>query len=142
MARSLEQCCGPWRGFWIQFCHRGEMKLTLTFREAACFGMGEDPTGSFEISGTYDHRDRVNFTKTFDRMDVILRNTTPEVRYRGKWNGQFIAGTWWQVGYPDNTGAFEIWPEDEEQALAFNEALMARPEAIPAGRGLDASSAG
>lgn len=103
------------------------MKFTLTFSEGSVFGDGTDRGGNFNFEGTYSDRDRVDLTKRYDPLSVLTNFSCPEIRYRGKWNGQFIAGTWWQVGYPENKGVIELWPLDSEESL---EAFMLESEMV------------
>ncbi len=102
------------------------MKINMTFREGSVFGEGTDRGGGFTFEGTYSERYRVELTKRYDPLSVLTNFSCPEIRYRGKWNGQFISGTWWQVGYPSNSGAIEMWPLDSEESLeAFMQEVAA-----------------
>ena len=115
--KSLEETNGPWGGFWTQYGQRGTMKFNMEFRESSIYGSGTDRSGSFNFEGDYSNSDRVNLIKTYDPMSVIANLACPEIRYRGKWNGQYISGTWWQVGYPNNKGEIELWPLGSEESL-------------------------
>ncbi|HVT10832.1 MAG TPA: hypothetical protein VHE55_01085 [Fimbriimonadaceae bacterium] len=115
--KALEECCGPWLGAWIQFGVRGHMRLKLRFSDGCLAGGGADRIGSFDIVGAYDSNDAVTFVKSY---------RTHRVRYRGKWDGAMIAGTWNIVGEMAS-GSFEIWPEGEN--VLVDEIL--NEEAIP-----------
>ncbi|HWA83841.1 MAG TPA: hypothetical protein VG820_10425 [Fimbriimonadaceae bacterium] len=105
--KTLEECCGPWLGAWIQFGVRGHMRLKLRFSDGCLSGGGADRIGSFSIVGSYDANDSVAFVKNY---------RTHRVSYRGKWDGAMIAGTWNIVGQI-GTGPFEIWPESESMLV-------------------------
>jgi len=107
--RELEDCCGPWHGFYIQWNLRGHMRLTLNFRGGKVDGGGTDQIGGFTIAGTYGTEGEVEFRKKY---------STHTIFYRGKWDGSMIFGTW-QLGkrVVFDHGEFEIWPENEELGL-------------------------
>lgn len=120
--RALEECSGPWLGAWIQFGLRGHMRLRLTFSGGRLMGGGADRIGPFDVIGTYDADDTVAFIKSYP---------THRIRYRGKWDGSMIFGTWQIIGGAwASEGPFEIWPENEsiqiEELFEEHESTQAR----------------
>lgn len=104
--KSLSDCSGPWSGFWVVDRSRGHMKLRLSFSESNIDGGGNDPIGSFSISGIYSQDgERVMFTKVYK---------THATDYSGTWDGYMIYGRWTvQDELYTETGDFEIWPDRE-----------------------------
>ena len=84
----------------------------LTFSGNDITGGGSDLNGGFSMRGTYDPaNEKVTITKRYWHTKVV---------YHGVWNGSFVSGhsiigpAW--VG---ERGIFEMWPEDEEEAIEF-----------------------
>ncbi len=130
--RRLESCSGPWGGFWLQFGHRGVMRVHLTFEGGAIGGQGQDSSGDFTMDGVYTADGQVSLRKAYSAVSVVLRDAAPLLVYEGRWDGRLIFGTWHQHDDSWNTGEFELWPESEEdlaeRSLALQEdALVAGP---------------
>ena len=106
--RSLEDCSGPWVGFWIQDGKRGNMRLSLTFLSGRILGGGNDDNGPFAIAGTYGSDGGVEATKMYGHYGF---------RYYGHWDGAMIFGYSEQIGFPSNGSQFEMWPEGEDLTL-------------------------
>lgn len=104
--RDLSQLSGPWVGFWVQRGLRGSMGLALTFANGLITGTGSDLIGAFRLNGSYTADGDVSLLKTY---------AWHVVEYKGKWDGQMIAGIW-RIKY-EGSGAFEIWPESESSTL-------------------------
>lgn len=110
----LEQSSGQWAGFWIQSARKGEMDILMRVDHGNLKGEGKDRTGQFTIRGTYDRSGFIEMTKQYRWTDVVERGAASMVHYQGQWNGDFVAGHWWQDANASNCGAFEIWPEQNE----------------------------
>jgi hypothetical protein len=95
------------------------MNFTLKFLGDRIDGGGTDLSGKFSMVGTYD--------PTSNDVVLVKRYWHCKVKYEGVWNGSFVAGTsiigpaWLR-----ERGSFEMWPEDEEQAV--EEALQDQEE--------------
>ena len=117
--RSLRDLSGPWVGFWIQDRERGAMRLTLRFGESSVEGGGNDPLGSFTLSGRHEASGVVGFGKAY---------ASDEIEYHGVWDGEMISGTWRfarrEFGVA-NLGVFEIWPESDDGAIGRMEDSLA-----------------
>lgn len=111
--RDIRDCSGPWKGTWVQGNLRGTMRnFRLDFDRNEITGGGNDRHGSFTMRGSYDPAtEGVKITKRYWHTKVV---------YIGIWNGSFVSGhsiigpAW--VG---ERGIFEMWPEDEEEAIEF-----------------------
>ena len=110
--RDIRDCSGPWKGTWDQGPVRGTMAFSLRFSGDAISGDGTDRDGPFDLAGETDG-ESVYITKVYPWLVV---------RYDGRWNGTFVAGrsTIGPIAHGD-FGTFEMWPEDEEQALGTAE---------------------
>lgn len=83
------------------------MDLSLTFKEGAVSGLGNDPVGPFSLRGRYDaEKNEVWWTKTYSTHDVF---------YKGFRDAHGIWGTW-EIG-SGFRGGFHIWPKGEGPAL-------------------------
>ena len=124
--RDLRECSGPWKGFWTQDLVRGSMRLSLQFAGNDINGSGNDPVGSFDISGIFsDETQRVLFTSAY---------RTHTVDYSGVWDGHFIYGRW--TLHDDQfteIGEFEIWPEEEREKVEVGSASVSEGHGIPLG---------
>lgn len=119
--RKLQDLNGPWKGFWTQERVRGYMKLQLRFSETGIEGTGNDPIGSFDVSGLLcDDGERVIFTQQY---------RTHGVEYAGQWDGTMIYGRWTLHDESfTEVGEFEIWPDHDE--LAELQAAMAGEQGL------------
>lgn len=114
--RDLRELSGPWRGFFIQRGRRGAISATLAFNDTHIKGYGSDLDGVFVFEGAYHPRTEV--------VELVKRYDALDVQYRGRWDGQMIAGTWRFAVFLDaytidaDTGVFELWPASDEESLA------------------------
>jgi hypothetical protein len=110
--KRLEECSGPWSGFWLQDLVRGNMRLRLVFKSSNINGGGNDPIGEFTITGIYQQdSERVIFTQVYK---------THSVDYSGVWDGQMIYGRWTlDDAVFTESGEFEIWPDKEMDSFGF-----------------------
>lgn len=83
------------------------MKLQLRFMESGLDGTGNDPIGSFDVSGILcEDGSRVIFTQQY---------RTHGVEYAGQWDGTMIYGRWTLHDESfTEIGEFEIWPDRDE----------------------------
>lgn len=126
--RALDECSGPWVGWWIQWGKRGHMRLSLDFADGRIRGSGTDDSGDYGVIGEYSG-ESVRLAKAY---------ATHVVLYDGRWNGASIAGRG-EIPFDVvvNTSEFEMWPESEsvtiEQILAIADEAIERREAVPIG---------
>ena len=127
--RDLDECSGPWIGWWIQWGRRGHMRLTLNFSNGRIRGSGTDDSGAYEVIGEYGG-ESVKMAKAYGTHVVL---------YDGRWNGASIAGRG-EVPFDVivNTSEFEMWPEHEsvsiEEILARADEAIERRDLIPTGK--------
>jgi len=108
VAKRLEECSGPWAGFWLQREQRGAMSLELKIAKGLLKGRGEDRIGTFQIKGEY-HTAQVSLTKTYGRR---------KISYEGLWDGSMIFGKWTlETRTARDEGVFEIWPLSDDLGL-------------------------
>jgi hypothetical protein len=106
--RDIRDCSGPWKGTWVQGKVRGTMAFSLLFIGNRISGRGTDMDGPFTMDGEVES-DQVYLVKSYPWLIV---------RYDGRWNGTFVAGrsTIGPLAHGE-FGSFEMWPEDEEEAI-------------------------
>lgn len=117
--RDIRDCSGPWAGIWTQRTVRGTMHgFRLEFQGDVISGEGTDRDGPFVMRGKTDG-EAVHLVKAYPWLIV---------RYNGRWNGAFVAGTS-TIGpvQQGERGTFEMWPEDEEAAVTETEAERREP---------------
>jgi len=93
---------GAWTGFFLdsEQSHVEWLDLDLTFDDGKLHGAGRDPSGAFEVVGSYDPRLNVcTWTKRY--------SPSHEVTCKGYNEGKGIWGVWQQSS---QRGGFHIWP--------------------------------
>jgi len=95
---------GRYRGFYLQFGRRSAQEMTLTFVDGRASGWGCDPTGRFDVTGTYDtERGRALWTKHYPGRHTVHYDVTAEMN-NGLW------GLWQIRGFFGDRGGFQLWP--------------------------------
>lgn len=91
------------------------MAFSLHFSGNTISGGGSDRDGPFTMKGELDG-DSVYLIKAYPWLIV---------NYDGRWNGSFVAGrsTIGPLAHGE-VGTFEMWPEDEEQAIESTEEVL------------------
>lgn len=115
---------GDWEGFYNDphgSIPKGEMAMTLEFRDGRITGSGSDPVGAYTWTGTYDTKAET----------CSLKKTYPgshSVEYSGYADENGIWGKW--AIRKLSAGEFHIWPkkkgagdENEEINKAMNETV-------------------
>lgn len=118
--RDLNSCSGPWVGQWIQGDVRGTMRMLLVIHGGSVLGSGADFDGGFSIVGDYE--------LTQQRVVLVKRYADLQVTYLGVWDGDMISGSSTINGEDFlDSGSFEMWPENDDLAMKFNESELSAP---------------
>ncbi len=124
--RALDDTSGPWVGWSVQFNLKIHERLLLRIGGGTIWGTGEDADGDFEVEGDYDAEGEIAIVRRYTYCTSGPEGVGIPYLYRGRWDGNLIAGQWKPVAGYDG-GPFEMWPEDAMEDVRFEEAERAEP---------------
>lgn len=104
MTASLRKQSGYWTGRWTH----GKESMRLSISHGKIYGRGRDGHGLCLYVGLYGEDGSVYVEKKY-HVQVI--EGPAHVIYEGKWEGDFVAGTWRLPDEAEPCGEFEWWPQ-------------------------------
>lgn len=117
--RDFNELSGAWAGWSIQDGLRITETIQLEINKGRIFGSGKDKDGEFELVGAYIERKlEVLMTRTYTwTTEPSQEGVGIAYEYVGKWDGNFVSGTWHPRSYPPYGGPFEMWPGSDSEGL-------------------------